>query len=345
MTCERLAQRAGGVSVGVMLLLVRSASAQPTAREPASQPAEIGDARRHEVNQPQTNLEAAPQAHPAEAQRPKRPTDGIRDNSFFVEEAFNQEPGVVQHIFGFRFGIDDRGTDRVRSWDLTFTQEWPLFSRAHQLSYTIPYSFLDPAQREHDGGVGDILLNYRYELVNNDELDLAVTPRISLILPTGDEDRGYGSGVTGYQFNLAASKTLSDRLYVNFNAGFTHLPGSTLRFSNGRRSEERNLYGFNLGAGAIWAVREDFNVMLEAVWFSDQGLDERPSAGGRRLFLERARANDVVISPGVRWAWNLPGDLQVVPGIAFPIGLSDEAIDYGVFFYLSLEHPFVSTQD
>ena len=24
---------------------------------------------------------------------------GIQDNSFFIEEAYNQEPGVVQHIF------------------------------------------------------------------------------------------------------------------------------------------------------------------------------------------------------------------------------------------------------
>jgi hypothetical protein len=30
---------------------------------------------------------------------------GIQDNSFFIEEAYNQEPGVVQHIFklGNRF--------------------------------------------------------------------------------------------------------------------------------------------------------------------------------------------------------------------------------------------------
>lgn len=26
------------------------------------------------------------------------PAKGIQDNSFFVEEAYNQEPGIVQHI-------------------------------------------------------------------------------------------------------------------------------------------------------------------------------------------------------------------------------------------------------
>jgi hypothetical protein len=29
----------------------------------------------------------------------KRPVDGIMDNSFLIEEAYNQEKGVVQHIF------------------------------------------------------------------------------------------------------------------------------------------------------------------------------------------------------------------------------------------------------
>ena len=34
----------------------------------------------------------------AEAQE-SRPIDGIADNSFLIEEAYNQEAGVVQHIF------------------------------------------------------------------------------------------------------------------------------------------------------------------------------------------------------------------------------------------------------
>ena len=52
----------------------------------------------------------------------------ITDNSFLVEEAFNQEKGVFQNIFGMtRIG----GTLAA-----TFTQEWPVPAKAHQLSYT-----------------------------------------------------------------------------------------------------------------------------------------------------------------------------------------------------------------
>src|SRR3990172_5885043 len=160
-------------------------------------------------------------ATPVEAKNANRPVDGIRDNSFLIEEAYNQEAGVVQHISGARLGLDDDPGDRTRTWDMSFTQEWPVFSQTHQLSYTIPYSFIDP-DAENESGIGDVLLNYRYQLLNDEGACPAFAPRFSVIFPSGDEDRGFGAGTVGYQFNLPFSKTLSNRAYVNFNAGVTY---------------------------------------------------------------------------------------------------------------------------
>ena len=61
---------------------------------------------------------------------------GIQDNSFFIEEAYNQEPGVVQHIFNLPIDF----TNGSREVAPSFTQEWPVFSQTHQFSYTIPYT-------------------------------------------------------------------------------------------------------------------------------------------------------------------------------------------------------------
>src|SRR5207249_3322336 len=56
---------------------------------------------------------------------------GIQDNSFLVEEAYNQEFGVVQHIQNFQRYWNSK------EWIYTFTQEWPVDPRPrHQLSYT-----------------------------------------------------------------------------------------------------------------------------------------------------------------------------------------------------------------
>src|SRR5919197_2887218 len=126
-----------------------------------------------------------------------RPIDGISDNSFLIEEAYNQEQGVIQHIFNAIYTNDSRH----RGWAFSFTQEWPFFSEDHQLSFTIPSSHLrDEGQQQH--GIGDILINYRYQALKEGDEIPAFAPRFSLILPTGNRDKGTGNGVVGYQWSL-----------------------------------------------------------------------------------------------------------------------------------------------
>src|SRR5207248_7304221 len=79
---------------------------------------------------------------------------GIQDNSFFVEEAYNQEPGVVQHILNVPVFFANGGKESTP----TFTQEWPVFSQTHQFSYTTPHTFA-----EEESGLEDIRLNYRLQ--------------------------------------------------------------------------------------------------------------------------------------------------------------------------------------
>ena len=62
-------------------------------------------------------------ASAAEKPSDKPPIEGIEDNSFLVEEAYNQDPGVVQHIFN---AVYSRDPNR-RGWTFNFTQEWPLY--------------------------------------------------------------------------------------------------------------------------------------------------------------------------------------------------------------------------
>jgi hypothetical protein len=50
----------------------------------------------------------------------------LEDNSFLVEEAYNQPDRVVQHILAAAAAEGTTG--------LSFTQEWPLGGRKHQLS-------------------------------------------------------------------------------------------------------------------------------------------------------------------------------------------------------------------
>jgi hypothetical protein len=258
----------------------------------------------------------------------QRNVDGIRDNSFLIEEAYNQEAGVVQHILNTVYSYDQLTGDDQHRLDLAFTQEWPVFSQAHQLSYTLIYSFEKTGGMSEDG-LGDLFLNYRYQAFFDEESLTAFAPRFSLILPTGDSTRDFGSDTVGYQWNLPFSTTLGDFWFVHANAGFTFLPDAS-------PAPRHDLFGYNLGASAIYAITPNLNLMLE--WIA---LWKEPSHSAVDVSSEFSS----VISPGVRRAFNFPGGSQLVLGLGLPIGLTRSAPDIGAFLYISFEHGFVKKHD
>jgi Putative MetA-pathway of phenol degradation len=239
-----------------------------------------------------------------------RPAAAIQDNSFLIEEAYNQEAGVIQHISNWR-RLD-------KDWFYTFTEEWPAITQFHQISVTVPYSWLK-ASVANDSGFGDLQLNYRYQLSFESADRPAVSPRASVILPTGDENKGLGSGSTGFQFNLPVSKIVSDSLTLHGNAGLT-----TYLDVEGQRPTS-----YILGGSVIYAVNRDFNLMLE-------GLEEWNESVNALGQIEHDAA--FTLSPGVRAAINLKDGTQIVLGAAAPIRFESGNTDYGAFLYLSIEH-------
>jgi len=241
----------------------------------------------------------------------------IEDNSFLIEEAYNQEAGVVQHISTF---ARDRAT---RAWRYGFTQEWPLFSQLHQLSYTVP---ILSAGRGTGSGVGDAALHYRYQLADGTRSGVAVAPRLSVLLPTGDERRARGAGGPGLQANLPISVEHSPLFVTHWNAGATFTPSA--RSALGDKASTRS---YNLGGSIIWLARSALNAMLEVAWARDEAV----SGPG-----ERVSDRSFFVSPGVRGAIDFPSGLQIVTGIAVPIGIGPSRGDRELFLYLSFEHPF-----
>jgi len=254
---------------------------------------------------------AAPPIARAQA-APPAPTPGISDNSFLLEEAYNQEFGVVQHISALsRFGPSD--------WIYTFTQEWPVPGPRHQLSVTVPLQGVEGAH-----GLGDVAINYRYQV--RDKNGIACAPRLSLLVPTGSSSKGLGAGGTGLQTNVAVSIALGKPAVAHENVGATWIP----RAKDDAGDRARTL-GFNAGQSVIWLVRPTLNALMELAWTRGQDV-----VGPGRT----ARRDTVYLSPGVRWAYNFASGLQIVPGLAVPIGIGPSRGDTAIFLYLSFEHPF-----
>jgi hypothetical protein len=243
----------------------------------------------------------------------------IADNSFLIEEAFNQEAGVIQHISSFA-----RLWDR-KNWAFSFTQEWPFPGHEkHQLSFTLAAvsSGLFPTS---GAGIGDVAINYRYQVAGGSDKRFSFSPRVSMLLPTGDAGIGHGYGGVGVQTNLPVSIYLNSRLVTHWNAGATFIPVSSNE--NGDRAFAT---GYNLGQSFIWLAHPRFNVMLETIWTDAESVVADN---------QTQRDKTLLISPGIRWAHNFKSGLQIVPGIGFPVGVGPSAKERGVILYLSFEHP------
>jgi hypothetical protein len=248
----------------------------------------------------------------AAAQTPPPATDEwkISDNSFLVEEAFNQEAGIVQNIFGFQ-----RFTPR--DWQFSFTQEWPAPGVRHQLSYTIPVQALDGAR-----GVGDILVNYRLQVLEEGAGRPAFSPRFSVILPSGSTDAG--AGTHGVQINLPFSKRRGD-FYVHSNGGVTWQK---------TRSDVSLLTPAAAGS-VIYRARQMLNVMLEAVVSGTPTPAETAPGAAPAI----RHVVSTTMSPGVRGGWNVSDETQIIVGAAVPVTRSGGVTSRALFLYLSYEGP------
>lgn len=147
----------------------------------------------------------------------------IQDNSFLVEEAYNQEADVVQHILTFTHS-------RHGDWMSTFTQEWPVGSLRHQLSFG--------AMTENAGGhrSNDFAINYRYQLLGDGNAAVAISPRVTLLRSQA-------------QVMIPVSVVVSPRVVTHWNLGYTTNPGT-----------------LNAAQSVVWLTSHRFNTLVETVW-------------------------------------------------------------------------------
>jgi hypothetical protein len=250
----------------------------------------------------------------------KQTPPAIQDNSFLIEEAYNQNFGVVQHIQAAQVNWN------THDWTYTFTQEWPVdVSPRNQLSYTIP--FVHTGDFAGSGmAIGDVALNYRFQLAGNGDARVAFAPRLSLLLPTGDYHLGRGAGGVGIQTALPLSVVVNRALVTHWNLGSTITPEA-----RNELGQKAATYSYYVGQSTIWTLRPRFNLMLETLFNINQSV----------AATDRAQtSHNLLVSPGFRWAYNFRNGMQIVPGVAVPVGAGPSAGNVGLFLYFSIEHPF-----
>lgn len=256
----------------------------------------------------------------------------FEDNSFLLEEAFNQPMGVIQHISNFTM-------DKFRNGNLvySFTQEIPLTDLTHQISYSLYYNVRNPGnEKVRAYGFGDLYVSYRPYLLGENDWAMVI-PRFTVIIPTGKAIDGQGCGGWGGQFNLAVTKRLSRKVISHYNIGYTFISKADKYLSttigDSKLTYERNLQHQNIGASLIWYPKRKLNFLLEYVssFVSDIEDDGKISHG-----------HQLTMNPGIRYCID-NGRMQIVPGISVPINFEGgQYLQSGLFLYLSFEPDYLN---
>lgn len=257
---------------------------------------------------------------------------GVQDNSFLIEEAYNQDPGVVQHVVTMQLA-GDRDAARIREGEAAFTQEWPVQSIRHQLSYTLPFASTFVRKKAHwettNQGVTDVQLNYRFAALLEDPDMPAIAPRLSVTLPIGDEERGLSRGEMGYEAGLPISKEFGAvAVHANVLMGIT--PGVDLDLADGTTSPQRDLLHYAAGGSTVLIAHAYIQPLVEVLARWEDDIDETGAI---------TRTQSTVVSPGLRWGFDTDAG-QLVLGAAAPMGVTDDAPTLAGFLYLSFEHGF-----
>lgn len=241
----------------------------------------------------------------------------IEDNSFLLEEAFNQEWGVYQFIQKYQTAQVAKG------YEYSFENEIPITDKVHQFSYG--FSHGRPDENGH-GAISDTTLNYRWQPLNKD--GMLISERFGLIVPTGRVNKGAGNGVYGFEFMQAATLTINDRFINHWNMGFSVLPNAKTQDIDKRRT----ISTFSAGSSLIYLWSDNFNILLEGLLESGQSMNPDGSKSAETSF---------TINPGARFAMDFEWkDTQIVPGISFPTDLINGPTEHGVLVYLSIEPKF-----
>jgi hypothetical protein len=252
----------------------------------------------------------------------------IEDNSMLIDEAFNQTHRNLQHITNVSFSKNTA--------TYSYALEIPLKNEKHQLSFSFNYGSIKKQDittgyNLMENGVGDASLSYRPLLFGKD-WQAMVIPRFTLIIPSGNAQKGLGSGGWGSEFGIAITKRIIPAVVTNYNVSYTWICKADYYTKaadgNSPVKTELNCASKSFGMSAIWLLKPHLNLMLEYLITSG-------TSGNANTVI-----NNSIINPGFRFAVDA-GNVQIVPGVGIPLNFTGNRFsDAGCFIYLSIEHPY-----
>ena len=94
------------------------------------------------------------------------------------------------------------------------------FGSRNQIEIKVPFSFKGRDGGHRHGGIGDLALGYKRNLFYSLETGSIFSAATEVILPSGNEERGFGQGVTIFEPFVAFGQMFPSDGFLHFQAGF-----------------------------------------------------------------------------------------------------------------------------
>ena len=178
-------------------------------------------------------------------------------------------------------------------------------------------------------GLLDSLLGVRYRILNEASAPLTLTFGPQLLIPTGDPDKGFGTGKVGTALDLTLAKDWGGLFFAYASAAYEVTPEVDDPAPNSDRSFTLDAftYAFALGtrlqkrSGIAGAVDEDLHLFLEFRGAREHRLES--TAGGTR----RSLSGPLEMGLGLRYGIQFPDQRLVEFGLMVTLGLNEAADD------------------
>ncbi len=133
------------------------------------------------------------------------------------------------------------------------------FGAGNQLEVAVPFSFERRSPGRWAGGVGDVALGYKRLLLQSFRTGSILSVSGEAILPTGDRNRGFGTGVTVFESFASYGQILPSDSFLQLQAG-VEVP--THRDDASRAAYWRAVMGRSFsqggGLGRTWSPMVEF---------------------------------------------------------------------------------------
>ena len=272
---------------------------------------------------------------PAQAQdEPEEP-----DYAFVAGGPYTQQKNSLQLIAPGMVGWRTSGAGLNRRFsDAMLRVEWgftPNIELDLEISATGLRERTAGTTLSSDFGLSDTVLGVRYRLLNEEDspITLALGPQI--IFPSGNILRGTGFNSFGFAWDISAAKDWGGPFFVYTSLNYAVIPSVSIPGLAGDFTLNQLTHGSALGIRALEKPSGEAHHDLHA--FLEVGIERGEEVIAAGLGAIKTSSLAAIFSPGIRYGFLSASKKLIEIGVAFPIGLNNNAPRASIIFQIQFE--------